>query len=175
MELIFIYLLTSYTTYNCTCTIQFQRSTNDLKNPGLIAYCCFHLGDFPRALEELQSLLKATQDGLEGATDPSLDESKLWLNIGCTYFAMGMYTEAKDAAEKGSDCSLKSRLLFHLAHKLGNEEALMLYHRKLEENLENQLSLASIHYLRHDFQSSIDIYKRILLDNRFVIYTQFAI
>lgn len=33
-----------------------------------------------------------------------------------------------------------------------------------------QLSLASIHYLRSHFQEAIDIYKRILLDNRFVIY-----
>lgn len=149
--------------------LEFQRSTNELKNPGLIAYCCFHLGDFPRCLEELQGLLKACNEGRSEACDASMNESKLWLNIACTYFAMGMYTEAKEAAEKGSEGGLKTRLLFHLSHKLANEEALMLYHRKLEENLENQLSLASIHYLRHDFQSSIDIYKRILLDNRFVV------
>ena len=30
--------------------------------------------------------------------------------------------------------------------------------------------MASIHYLRSHFQEAIDIYKRILLDNRFVIY-----
>ena len=79
---------------------------------------------------------------------------------------MGMYQEAKDAAEKGTECDLKTRILFHLSHKLSNEDELMTYHRQLEETLENQLSLASIHYLRMDYQSSIDIYKRILLDNR---------
>jgi intraflagellar transport protein 56 len=79
---------------------------------------------------------------------------------------MGMYTEAQEAANKGAQCPLKNRLLFHFAHKLGNEEAVIQYHGKLEEILENQLSLASMHYLRQDFQSSIDIYKRILLDNR---------
>ena len=31
---------------------------------------------------------------------------------------------------------------------------------------EDQLSLASIHYLRSHYQEAIDIYKRILLDNR---------
>ena len=30
-----------------------------------------------------------------------------------------------------------------------------------------QLSLASIHYLRSHYQEAIDIYKRILLDNRY--------
>ena len=32
--------------------------------------------------------------------------------------------------------------------------------------MEDQLSLASIHYLRSHYQEAIDIYKRILLDNR---------
>ena len=32
--------------------------------------------------------------------------------------------------------------------------------------IEDQLSLASIHYLRSHYQEAIDIYKRILLDNR---------
>lgn len=79
---------------------------------------------------------------------------------------MGMYAEAQDAATKGPATPLKTRLLFHLAHKLGNEDGVIHFHEKLEDLLENQLSLASMHYLRQDYQSSIDIYKRILLDNR---------
>ena len=37
---------------------------------------------------------------------------------------------------------------------------------QLEDIVEDQLSLASIHYLRSHYQEAIDIYKRILLDNR---------
>lgn len=62
---------------------------------------------------------------------------------------------------------LKIRLQFHLAHKLGDENKLMECHKQLADVIEDQLSLASIHYLRAHYQEAIDIYKRILLDNRF--------
>jgi len=44
----------------------------------------------------------------------------------------------------------------------------MGYHANLKDVIEDQLSLASIHYLRSHYQEAIDIYKRILLDNRLV-------
>lgn len=91
---------------------------------------------------------------------------RLWLNTAACYFCLGMYDESLESAKRGNDCGLKTRLLFHLAHKLGDDETLMNLHRGLEETLENQLSLASVHYLRGDFQHSIDIYKKILLDKR---------
>ncbi|XP_015186458.1 PREDICTED: intraflagellar transport protein 56 isoform X3 [Polistes dominula] len=51
-------------------------------------------------------------------------------------------------------------------HKMGNEAKLLEYHQMLHDVLEDQLSLASIHYLRAHYQEAIDVYKRILLDNR---------
>lgn len=44
----------------------------------------------------------------------------------------------------------------------------MSYHQKLQNVIEDQLSLAAIHYLRTHYQEAIDIYKKILLDNRLV-------
>ena len=70
--------------------------------------------------------------------------------------------------QKSVKSRLKTRLQFHLAHKLGDEKKLMEYHQELEDVIEDQLSLASIHYLRSHYQEAIDIYKRILLDNRYV-------
>jgi len=61
---------------------------------------------------------------------------------------------------------LQNRLLFHLSHKFSDEKKLMGYHSNLKDVIEDQLSLASIHYLRSHYQEAIDIYKRILLDNR---------
>lgn len=63
---------------------------------------------------------------------------------------------------------LQNRLLFHLSHKFNDEKRLMGYHGQLQDIIEDQLSLASIHYLRSHYQEAIDIYKRILLDNRSV-------
>lgn len=73
--------------------------------------------------------------------------------------------------EKITHSKLKIRLQFHLAHKLGDENKLMEYHKQLADVIEDQLSLASIHYLRAHYQEAIDIYKRILLDNRYTIIT----
>lgn len=42
----------------------------------------------------------------------------------------------------------------------------MSSHQNLQDITEDQLSLASIHYMRAHYQEAIDIYKRILLENR---------
>lgn len=120
-----------------------------------IAYCAFHLGDYKKSMEEYLGLLKQEEF-----------HQDVFPNLSCCYFMMGMYNEAKDALEKGKHSKLSNRLLFHLSHKFNDENQLMSFHSKLQDVVEDQLSLASIHYLRSHFQESIDIYKRILLDNR---------
>lgn len=47
-----------------------------------------------------------------------------------------------------------------------DEKRLMSYHQQLEDVVEDQLSLASIHYLRSHYQEAINIYRRIVLENR---------
>ncbi|KAH0616822.1 hypothetical protein JD844_028236, partial [Phrynosoma platyrhinos] len=186
-----------------------------------IGYCAFHLGDYKRALEEYENLTKRT------GCSPDV-----WVNLACTYFFLGMYTQAEQAALKAPKSRLQNRLLFHLAHKFlkglsyekelyfcrysivesiglgcssgqawkqkawmligkkaheereirdwgpidkkaevsekmfGDEKKLMSFHQNLQDITEDQLSLASIHYMRSHYQEAIDIYKRILLDNR---------
>lgn len=50
--------------------------------------------------------------------------------------------------------------------QFSDEKKLMGFHQNLEDVTEDQLSLASIHYMRSHYQEAIDIYKRILLQNR---------
>lgn len=80
-----------------------------------------------------------------------------------------MYTESKEKLKTAPPSSLKTRLNFHLSHKLGDEGSLMEHHEQLQDVLEDQLSLAALHYLRAHYQEAIDIYKRILLQNRQVL------
>ncbi|KYN06797.1 Tetratricopeptide repeat protein 26 [Cyphomyrmex costatus] len=87
-------------------------------------------------------------------------------NLACCYFYLGMYSESQKILEDAEDSKLQTRLLFHLAHKMGNESKLMEYHQMLQDIIEDQLSLASIHYLQAHYQEAIDVYKKILLDNR---------
>uniref|UniRef100_A0A3Q2CVE2 Intraflagellar transport protein 56 n=1 Tax=Cyprinodon variegatus TaxID=28743 RepID=A0A3Q2CVE2_CYPVA len=50
--------------------------------------------------------------------------------------------------------------------QFNDEKRLMRFHQNLEDVTEDQLSLASIHYMRSHYQEAIDIYKRLLLQNR---------
>ncbi|XP_072035753.1 intraflagellar transport protein 56-like [Amphiura filiformis] len=123
-----------------------------------IAFCAFHLGDYKRSMEEYERL------SLKEGINPDV-----WVNLACSYFFLGMYPQADDAAKKcipAPKNGLQNRLLFHVSQKFNDEKKLMGYHQNLQDVIQDQLSLASIHYLRSHYQEAIDIYKRILLDNR---------
>ncbi|XP_033630957.1 intraflagellar transport protein 56-like isoform X1 [Asterias rubens] len=132
-----------------------------------LAYCTFHLGDYKTSMDEYEKMSK------RDVVNPDV-----WANLGCCYFFLGMYPEAEAAARKGLDktghqpdadspkSTLQNRLLFHLSQKFNDEKKLMSHHQNLQDIIQDQLSLASIHYLRSHYQEAIDIYKRILLDNR---------
>ena len=120
-----------------------------------IAFCAFHLGDYRKALDTYQNLL---QQGV--------DDQMFLTYQACCLMGLGWYQEAEDKAQQGPSSPLQTRLLFHLAHRLNDENKLMMYHQKLCDTTPDQLSLASIHYLRNHFQEATDIYKRLLLENR---------
>ncbi|XP_076390570.1 tetratricopeptide repeat domain 26 isoform X3 [Megachile rotundata] len=119
-----------------------------------MGYCAFHLGDYKRAAIIYESLKKKEQVPADVST-----------NLACCYFYLGMYPESQQILEDAPYSKLKNRLLFHLAHKMGNESKLMEYLHMLEDVIEDQLCLASIHYLRAHYQEAIDVYKKILLEN----------
>ncbi|XP_077980438.1 intraflagellar transport protein 56-like [Glandiceps talaboti] len=137
--------------------LEFTRSSgkSNEETDMWIAYCAFHLGEYKKSMEEYEKLTK------NEACHPDI-----WVNLGCCYFLLGMYEEADQSSLKGPKSGLQNRLLFHLSQKFNDEKRLMGYHQSLQDVIEDQLSLASIHYLRSHYQEAIDIYKRILLDNR---------
>ncbi|VDD74095.1 unnamed protein product [Mesocestoides corti] len=120
-----------------------------------IAYCAFHRGDYKRAADEYKKL------SLDSKLAPVVRTY-----LACCYFFMGMYKNAQAEAKEASQSRLQNRLLFHIAHKLNDERDLLTYHNGLCDVLEDQLSLASIHCLRNHHQEAIDIYKRIMMENR---------
>uniref|UniRef100_A0A914VKT0 Intraflagellar transport protein 56 n=1 Tax=Plectus sambesii TaxID=2011161 RepID=A0A914VKT0_9BILA len=137
--------------------LQFQQKgeKNDLLTDLWLGHCAFHAGDYKKASETYEWLLSQKECPPE-----------VFIYLGCCFFFLGMYSEAKETADKGPKSSLQNRLLFHVSHKLNDEKNLMQHHSKLQDTMEDQLSLASIHYLRSHYQEAIDIYKRILLNNR---------
>ncbi|TRY55617.1 hypothetical protein DNTS_021497 [Danionella cerebrum] len=139
--------------------LEFQRNGGmSVEHADLwICYCAFHLGDHKRAMEEYKTLTLRP--------DCPVD---VWVFLGCSLFFLGLYKEAEEAALKGPKTQLQNRLLFHLAHKFSDEKKLMGFHENLEDVTEDQLSLASIHYMRSHYQEAIDIYKQCLALNVYV-------
>uniref|UniRef100_A0A8C9EPB3 Intraflagellar transport protein 56 n=1 Tax=Pavo cristatus TaxID=9049 RepID=A0A8C9EPB3_PAVCR len=120
----------------------FTGTARGINGPGedadlWIGYSAFHLGDYKRALEEYEALTK----------QPSCNPD-VWVNLACTYFFLGMYTQAEQAALKAPKSRLQNRLLFHLAHKvqcLFFTRALLCFHFNLviyrREDYNIQLSI----------------------------------
>ncbi|XP_043599225.1 intraflagellar transport protein 56, partial [Bombus pyrosoma] len=136
--------------------LEYNNASETTVNSELwMGYCAFHLGDYKRASKIYENLRRKDQAPADTST-----------NLACCYFYLGMYPESQQILEDAPHSKLKNRLLFHLAHKMGNEAKLMEYHHTLEDMIEDQLSLASIHYLRAHYQEAIDVYKKILLENR---------
>lgn len=120
-----------------------------------LGYSAFHLGDYKKAADTYTKIL-----AVSGA-DPVHH-----LHLACCLFYMGQYQEASEEAAKGPATPLQNRILFQCAHKMNNERAVFEAHQKISESVEDQLSLASYHYLQNHFQEATDIYKRLLIANR---------
>ncbi|KAK6732762.1 hypothetical protein RB195_016868 [Necator americanus] len=119
-----------------------------------LGHCYFRSGDYKKAL-----------DVYEGMKNSGNENPDLPVFLGICYFYLGMYEEAKNIAEKAERSPLQNRLLFHVAHKLGEERRLMAHHQLLGNTMEDQLSLASIHYMRMHYSEAIEVYKSILQEH----------
>ena len=115
-------------------------------------YSLFHLGEYAEAITIYEHLLEAEPE-----------ETVFNLYISSCYFYLRQFEQARAYALKGPNCDFQVRLLFHIAHQMNDEEEVHLAHSKLVGTLENQLCLASIHYMRSHYQEAIDIYQKILL------------
>ena len=132
-----------------------EEARQDEERTLWLAYAAFHNASFKQAIDAYQTLL-----------DRGSDDQMLHVYMGCCLERMGWHVEAEERAMKGPACPLQNRLLFHLAHRMNDENKLMMHHQKLADTTLDQLSLASIHFLRNHFQEATDIYKRLLLENR---------
>lgn len=113
---------------------------------------CEHRGSVRRrALLELGTRKEGRQDKscVEMAVWAELAESNRWWPDKLT---VGGGLCCWQEAHKGPECALKSRVLFHVAHKLNHESKLLMYHSKLSDTQEDQLSLAAIHFMRAHYQ-----------------------
>eukprot|EP00775_Hariotina_reticulata_P003826 gene3826-4084_t len=132
-----------------------QGSRNDIKLMEWLAYAHYHNGEHDKALAVYQELLRQE--------DP--DPLYLTYSAAC-YFYIGLTKQAVEAALQGPRCPLATRILFHCAQRQGDEDTLMAQHSNLTDSLDDQLSLAALHFNRGHYQEATDMYKSLLLDHR---------
>ena len=130
-----------------------------------MAYCYMHIGAFHEAVEKLDEHLHH---------DPE-PEPAVWLWKAVCKFGLGLFKEAEECAFRGPTGQLQNRILFHIAHRLGDEAQLINYHQRLTNSVEDQLSLAGMHFLRGHYQEATDLYKRVLLEQVSSLFGLFAL
>uniref|UniRef100_A0A158Q750 TPR_REGION domain-containing protein n=1 Tax=Elaeophora elaphi TaxID=1147741 RepID=A0A158Q750_9BILA len=139
--------------YTGAIRLQFQSkdgNANDLTELWL-GHCAFHAGEYRKAILIYERMLIQKNC-----------PSEVNVYIACCFFYLGLCAEAKQYAEKGPKNTLQNRLLFHLAYRLKDEKQLLMNRNNLQDTVEDQLSLAAMHYLNSHYQEAIDIYKKIL-------------
>lgn len=160
--------------------LQFSVSkTQETLSKEWTAFCDFHLGNYRKSLDEYESLKGVDRIDDEanrlniavcmfylGMNEWPDQNPFIYNSIHVIAISTGMYAEAQAIIESLPNSPLKVRLLFHLSHKLNDEDRLLELHGSLRDVTEDQLSLASMHYLRGHYQDAIDIYKRVLLDKK---------
>ncbi|CAE8711574.1 unnamed protein product, partial [Polarella glacialis] len=117
--------------------LEFERKARE-ERPHLLmwlAFTYFHNGDYKKAID-------AYDDALKKESDLSIHAYK-----ACCFYALTQYQEAEDSAKLAPDSTLKTRILFHTAHKKNDESAMMAQHQALSDSKEDQLCLAAIQYL----------------------------
>lgn len=126
-----------------------------------IGYCAFHLGEYERGMKVYKDILKKVK---------STENSVEWLYLACCQFFLGEYEDAQKSAKRGPENALQNRILFHCADRLRDEYGVMNHHKRISEDIEDQLCLASMHYLRNHVQEATEIYKKLLVEERYLAF-----
>ncbi|CAG9529823.1 unnamed protein product [Cercopithifilaria johnstoni] len=137
--------------------LQFQSKNGNIDDLTdlWLGHCAFHAGEYRKAIPIYERMLIRKNC-----------PSEVNVYIACCFFFLGLCAEAKQYAEKGPKNALQNRLLFHLAYRLKDEKQLVMSRSNLQDTVEDQLSLAAMHYIRSHYQEAIDIYKKILTSKK---------
>lgn len=136
--------------------LELQKSAaRDEKLMMWLAYSSFHAGEYKKALEVYDELMR-----LPGYP------KELHLFKACCYFALCQYEEAYEECTKTEESPLQVRLLLHINHQRGDDTTVNVYNHKLGSTTADSLCQAAIYYLRSHFEEATDVYKRLLLDNK---------
>jgi len=76
-----------------------------------------------------------------------------------------MADESRKELNQAPNSTLNSRLKFHMSQTSGDDDNMVSYNL-LNDTSENLLCMASVHFERKNYDEAIDIYKRIIIDEK---------
>jgi len=133
-----------------------DREANNTEQMEQLAYCHFHLANYDKAMAIYTDLYE------HESSDPIYN-----LFAACCLFHLGKYEKCSALVAKSPQNRLRNRLSLHLAYSYLNDEQRMLEHiSALSDSTQDQLSLASVHFVRTKYQNATDIYKREWMKNK---------
>lgn len=135
--------------------LDLQKSSGRPETTLWVAYCHFHHGDYRKAMNVYDDLLRK----------PKADKALHLYKALCLY-GLCHYEEAQKEAVKAPESPLQVRLLYLLAQRLGDDTALMSLHHKLGDDQASQMCKAAVHYFLGHYDDCIDIYKKLVLENK---------
>ena len=135
--------------------LDLQKSSGRPETTLWLAYCHFHHGEYRKAMTVYDDLLKKPKS-----------DKVLHLYKALCLFGLCHFEESHKETLKAPDSSLQTRLLYLLAQKLGDDTTLMTLHHKLGDDSASQLCKAAVHYFLGHYDDAIDIYKKLLLENK---------
>lgn len=131
------------------------------------AFAHFRLGEYKKAMETYDKIKRSSSSSKE------LIDSQQIANIEllscCCKFYMGEFIDQKFIETyDGPNKLLAERLKIYLDLKNDEPtiESMDRIQKILSKTIEDQLCLASVHFYRNQYQEAIDIYKKILLEEK---------
>eukprot|EP00835_Amoeboradix_gromovi_P004301 NODE_327_length_10929_cov_0.344137.p3 type:complete len:421 gc:universal NODE_327_length_10929_cov_0.344137:6401-5139(-) len=126
-----------------------------------IAFCNFELGDYEDAYKIYKEL--SYLDSSKYSQYILKENLKLYASI-CQFW-MRNYSQIKMDIEELPINKLSNRLKLHFYQRIGNEDAVLIHHSKLEDVPLDQLCLAAMNFVRGHYQESLKFFKKMHQDD----------
>jgi tetratricopeptide (TPR) repeat protein len=155
--------------------IELEKTLNSLRPPFNyvnIALCYFQLEEYKKAeeiiytnnptLNNRANMQKNDNNNNNKKKNVHLKQEETKTNKCAT-----KRNDSQDDDEKERNNIICNRILFHTSFRLKNDEKLMDHHEMLKADVvEDQISLAAMHFLRGHYQEATNVYKQILIQNQ---------
>ncbi|KPM09669.1 tetratricopeptide repeat protein 26-like protein [Sarcoptes scabiei] len=142
-------------------------SKNYRQNELWRAFCYFRLGEYRKSLEIYSKLKHLDEDDMKGGEESGKDRDVELFQQCCRFYLGEMIDEKVIDSYQGPHQSIAKRLRqFQNLKSDSKDDVLVKIQAQLSSSIEDQLCMASIHFNRNQYQEAIDIYKKILLEEK---------